>query len=196
MFPLLTNKCKKKAQLSTKARKFIFFDRDGTIIEKVHHLRSIEEICLVDKLTETLEELVALEFSFALVTNQSVIGRGMSTFKEVEEINNFILKPLVSKGITFDYVLVCPHVSTDKCLCRKPNIGLIDNIPDRDNIDFKRSFMVGDQESDVLFGKNLEMKTILISTDSLSSAADYIVNSFSQVAKAVQWIQLSGKLDS
>lgn len=187
-------KCGGRGYLVSNPRKYVFFDRDGTIIEKIHHLRYISEVRLVDKLTETLKTFMELGFSFALVTNQSVIGRRISTSEEVEEINEFILKSLVSNGIHFDYILVCPHLPTDNCSCRKPKTGLIDSLIGKDDIDFMKSFMVGDQESDVLFGKALGMKTILISSRQCLSSADFVVKNFFDIVKIVEKEQLSGKL--
>ena len=123
-----------------------------------------------------------------MITNQSVIGRGMATQEEVNNVNQFILTELFKLcGAIFDFVYYCPHTPEDRCLCRKPNIGLIKNELVNGRISTSQSFMIGDQESDILFGKNIGVTTILISNQNdLQTQADYIVSDFSAIKSLIQ----------
>lgn len=167
--------------MKPKKNKFFFFDRDGTIIKHVHHLQFTADVIWVDKLFETLKSLSKLGFSFGLVTNQSVISRGMMSYEQVQELNRYVLKPIELSGLSFKYVLVCPHVLEDNCACRKPKTGLVDNLVDKDLIDFQHSFMVGDQESDVEFGEALGMQTIRICSSFEMSSAKFRIDQFSEI---------------
>ncbi len=64
--------------------------------------------------------------------------------------------------ITDDFY--CLHGRESKCKCRKPNTKLIENAVAKHNIDTKVSFFIGDKTSDILAGKRLGMKTILVLT--------------------------------
>lgn len=147
----------------------------------------IDEVKLVPNLASTLLKLKALRYRFAIVTNQSVISRGLASYETVESIHTHILDFLKSLGVDFDLVLVCPHTSEEKCFCRKPRTGLIDNLESRLMIDFDQSYMVGDQETDILFGRNLGMKTILISPNKLAqTSANFVVGSLGEIPMIIR----------
>ena len=60
----------------------VFLDRDGTIIEDRHYLRSPEEVVFVPGVEEALRSLMDLGYGLFLVTNQSGVGRGYFTMDE------------------------------------------------------------------------------------------------------------------
>jgi len=86
-------------------------------------------------------------------------------------------------------VQVCPHVPEDACPCRKPKPGLLLNLIPKLEIECELSYMAGDSESDILFGKNLGMRTILVlqncRAESLTSA-DHVVSKFDKILEVVQ----------
>ena len=167
---------------------FVIFDRDGTLIEHVPHLIDPDKIRFKPDLVPGLTALKNAGFRFGMVTNQSVIGRGFATLKQVEEINSIITDYLSANGIKFEFVLVCPHAPNDDCNCRKPNIGLGIQAVNDFQLQPKVSYMVGDQESDIFFGKKLGCRVVQIKgnaeksestdyySDNLLSAANWIIN--------------------
>jgi HAD superfamily hydrolase (TIGR01662 family) len=66
-------------------------------------------------------------------------------------------------GGRIDQIYYCPHLSVDNSFYRKPNVGMAmmakEEFP---GIIFEQSIMIGDSNSDILFGKNSGMHTILI----------------------------------
>ena len=145
-----------------KKRKFLILDRDGTLIEHVHHLSDIDQVFIIEDSILGCVEFKKQGFEFGIITNQSVIGLGMAKKEKVDEINSLIQDKFREHDLEFKFVYVCPHTSSDMCHCRKPAtlLGLvaIKNF----NIDLNSSFMVGDSDSDMVFGYNLGMKTIFI----------------------------------
>jgi histidinol-phosphate phosphatase family protein len=167
---------------------FVIFDRDGTLIEHVPHLIDPKKVRFKPDLVSGLAVLKNAGFLLGMVTNQSVVGRGLATLEQVNDINSIITDYLAENGLAFEFVLVCPHSPHDGCDCRKPNIGLgIKAVKD-----FKLypevSYMIGDQESDIVFGKELGCRVIQVKgnaekselsdyySDNLNSAADWIIN--------------------
>ena len=147
--------------------KYIIFDRDGTLIEHVHYLKRIEQVKFVANIDETLQRAKSLGFHFGIISNQSIIERGFATHQEVNEVNQFIVDFLSYEyGIDFDFVRICPHVPSTNCKCRKPEIGLIESFLKKGLIETSESYMVGDQYSDVVFGKNAGLRTVLITSES------------------------------
>ena len=167
---------------------FVIFDRDGTLIEHVHHLIDPDELKFKADLVPGLTALKNAGFRFGMVTNQSVVGRGLATIEQVEKINSIIVDYLAANAIKFEFVLVCPHTPNDSCECRKPNIGLGIQAVNEYQFLPKISYVVGDQESDLVFGKKLGCRVVQVkgiaeqseSTDyysnNLLSAANWIIN--------------------
>lgn len=140
--------------------KAAFLDRDGTIIEDMHYGGSPEMVRPVPGAREALEILRGAGFLLFVVTNQSGAARGfvsrenlMATHREMER----------RLGIRFNGIEFCPHVPGERCPCRKPAPGLIKRITLRwPEIDLARSVTIGDNQRDVLAGKAMGTRTVLI----------------------------------
>ena len=63
-----------------------------------------------------------------------------------------------------DAFYFCPHLPTDGCACRKPNLGMIESAHADFEIDFENSWIVGDKAIDVETGFNAGIKTALVLT--------------------------------
>ena len=99
---------------------FVIFDRDGTLINLVHHLVHPELVQPKNDLGPALQLLQNNDFKFGIISNQSVIGRGLATNLEIESVNSKIMEFLKPLGIVIDFVYFCPHLPDDGCSCRKP----------------------------------------------------------------------------
>jgi histidinol-phosphate phosphatase family protein len=146
----------------------------------VPYLCRIDQVEILPGVFPTLASAAEKEFRFGIITNQSVIGRGLATREEVNLVNEFISHEMLRLcGVQFDFIYYCPHIPEDKCACRKPEIGMIASDLSAGRISIRESFMIGDRESDVLFGKNIGVRTILITKEvDLETVADYVVDDF------------------
>lgn len=149
--------------------RYVLLDRDGTLIEHIHHLSSRELVKIYDDTFEGLRKIASLGFRFGIITNQSIVNRGLATLEQVDDINQHIASTLKEMGISIDFILVCPHVPEDLCDCRKPNPALGRLAIEKFKIDPTKSFMVGDQASDVEFGIRLGVTPIGIRNQELKS---------------------------
>lgn len=153
---------------------FVIFDRDGTLIEHIHHLNRLDQIKLRKDALPALLKLSKQKFHLGIISNQSVVGRGLASMETVMAINSAILSLFASEGIYFDFVYFCPHLPADFCNCRKPRIGLGELAIREHKVDPSISYMVGDQESDVVFGSLLGLTTIhLVDNGQGCKIADY-----------------------
>lgn len=143
-------------------RKFLILDRDGTLIELVHHLSKIDQVFIIKESIMGCVEFKKQGYEFGMITNQSVIGLGMAKKENVDEINSLIQDKFREHGLEFKFMYICPHTSSDMCHCRKPGTMLGLKAIKNFNIDLNLSYMVGDTESDMDFGYNLGMKTIFV----------------------------------
>jgi D-glycero-D-manno-heptose 1,7-bisphosphate phosphatase len=132
--------------------KYIIFDRDGTLIEHVHYLVDSEKVVFASRFEDSLELFLKLNFKFGMITNQSVIGRGIGTIAQVESINNLIKDKFLAAGAKLDFVFYCPHIPENQCNCRKPR-QFFAEIANRDyGVNSSESYLIGDSESDMEFG--------------------------------------------
>ncbi|MDP2959798.1 MAG: HAD-IIIA family hydrolase, partial [candidate division Zixibacteria bacterium] len=146
------------------ASKVIFLDRDGTITVEKNFVFKIEEIEFIPGAKEALKILKELGYKLVITSNQSGVGRGIMTEKQVEEVNNFILGELEKEGIKVSGIYYCPHLKEENCHCRKPKTGLIEKALQNKYLKLKGSWVIGDKWSDVLLGKNINGKSILVLT--------------------------------
>ncbi len=159
-------------------------DRDGTIIKLIHHLTDVSRAEIIEGVIEGCKLLKMSNFRFGIFTNQSVIGHGLCTVKEVKSINDFILSEFHKNDLAIDFIYFCSHTASDKCSCRKPEIGMGLEAKHKYDIDFSESFMIGDSVSDVEFGDRLGMRTVFLS-ELTTSKATIVVNDFYSAAKTI-----------
>ncbi len=137
----------------------LFLDRDGVIIEnRSDYVRSWTDVEFLPGALETLAALAALPHKIIIVTNQSLVGRGIITFAEAEAINIHILETIKKAGGRVDGLYMCPHAPEDYCQCRKPRPGLLQQAILDHNIVTERSIMVGDALTDIQAGQAAGLK--------------------------------------
>jgi D-glycero-D-manno-heptose 1,7-bisphosphate phosphatase len=134
-------------------RNAVFIDRDG-IINKVfirnglpYPPKNIEELTILDGVTEAIKKLKLNDILPIVVTNQPDVSRGIIKKSEVENINK-----LISNLTGIEFFFTCFHDESDNCPCRKPKPGLL-RAADQLNIDLNKSFMVGDRWKDIEAGQ-------------------------------------------
>ncbi len=145
----------------------VFFDRDNTLNVDPGYLGDPEKVRLFDGVGEGIYKLKnECGFNIIVVSNQSGISRGLITQNQVEAVNNRINELLKNFNTSIDAFYYCPfHPDLDsyeKSQCRKPSPQMIFKAAKDFNIDLKRSYFVGDSESDIECGINAGIKTVLI----------------------------------
>ena len=149
---------------------YILFDRDGTLIKHVSYLADPELVELLPNVPEGLRYLADLGYAFGIITNQSVIGRNLATRSIVDSVNDRVLDLLAQQGVNISFVLMCPHTPEDECECRKPLPQLGLKAIDQYGIDAPSSYMIGDMDLDIEFGKAIGFRTIKITSETYSES--------------------------
>ncbi|STO32193.1 D,D-heptose 1,7-bisphosphate phosphatase [Fusobacterium necrogenes] len=151
--------------------KAIILDRDGTINIEKDYLHKIEDFEFEEGVVEGLKILADLGYIFVVVTNQSGIARGYYTEEDLEILNNYIGEILEKEGIKIKKFYFCPHHPEKgvgkykvECNCRKPNPGMLEEAIKEFDIDREKSFMIGDNISDIEAGINANVTPILLET--------------------------------
>ncbi len=165
-------------------KKVVFLDRDGTLIVEPpdEQIDSLEKLKLIPGVIEGLRLLIDRGFDLVMVTNQDSLGSDRYPRETFEEPQNKLLQILKGEGISFTEIFVCPHTPADNCACRKPKTGLVDQFIKSNNLDLRRSFVIGDRETDVQFGLNLGCRSIRLS-DTSTSAASFVTPRFSEASR-------------
>ncbi|HTO16872.1 MAG TPA: HAD family hydrolase [Edaphocola sp.] len=146
--------------------KALFLDRDGVINEEkrdsyifnkgeMHFYKgALEAIAIARKYFDII----------IVVTNQRGIGRGLMTTDDLESIHSYLQDSLMQLGGKIDAFYFAPATDNSHPM-RKPNTGMAlmakKEFPE---IEFSQSIMIGNNLSDMEFGKNMGMKTVFLHT--------------------------------
>ena len=174
-------------------RTLVLLDRDGTINVEKHYLSSPDQVELLSGAAESIQLLRSLGLTTVVVTNQSAIARGYFDLATLERIHHRLYELLAERGACLDAIYVCPHHPAAGCHCRKPAPGLACRAAEEFGGDLSRSFVVGDQASDIAFGKCIGATTLLVRTgygQRVASAGtaqpDYVVGDLLEAAHVIQ----------
>ncbi len=144
----------------------LFLDRDGVLNKRLpaDYVKKPEEFIWEDGALDGLAILGELFETIVVVTNQQGIGKRLMTEDDLEKIHSKLLNEARDKNGRIDKIYHSPALSESQNFFRKPAIGMgLLAKKDFPNIQFKKSIMAGDTISDMLFGRRLKMKTVLIS---------------------------------
>ncbi len=147
--------------MNSDKQKTVFIDRDGTLIEEVNFLHRVEDLRFFSYTDEAVKLLKAHGFLIIIATNQSGIARGIYTENQMHQVHDAIQNQLTKK---IDAFYFCPHLPDEGCVCRKPNLGMIEQACNDFSIDLNESWMIGDKVLDVELGHNAKIKTALVKT--------------------------------
>jgi len=144
----------------------LFLDRDGVINYENPgtYVRNWQEFIFYPGAPENIAYFNSRFRRIILATNQRGITRGIMTLDNLEDIHVRMLKGIEEKEGRIDRIYFCVDAEPASP-CRKPNPGMAyQAVRDFPEIDLLRSLMIGNNLSDMEFGKNAGMKTIFLRT--------------------------------
>jgi imidazoleglycerol-phosphate dehydratase/histidinol-phosphatase len=144
----------------TSQRKILFIDRDGTIVEEPadEQVDSLDKIRFVADVIPALFRLRDAGYEFVMVTNQDGLGSESYPMDAFEGPQQFILDVLSTQGITFAAIHVDSTFPSDGAETRKPGIGLVRSYLGGGYLDFERSAVIGDRDTDLTFAANMGIR--------------------------------------
>lgn len=152
-------------------RRAVFLDRDGNINKDVGYPNSYSLIEIYPYSFEAVRKINKAGLLSIIATNQSGIGRGLIDEENLIDIHHKLETAFKKQGAYFDGIYYCPHYTSSKdpryrkdCSCSKPNPGMALQAASDLNIETASSYMIGDKVSDVLFGLNIQARSILVLT--------------------------------
>lgn len=142
----------------------VFLDRDGTIIEEQSYPKDPQKVVLLPNSAQALHLMTRKRYTLFVISNQSGVGRGIISRAQFKAVHQRCSELLQTHGVEIAEFAYCFHRPDDKCRCRKPLTGLIPKSYQGKNVNWKRSFMVGDKLSDLELGDNMGAKSYLVLT--------------------------------
>lgn len=164
----------------------LFIDRDGVINERNFegYITTPDKFKFLPGVFEGLKRIHDKVGRVILVTNQQGVGKGIMTECNLNELHSYMVEKLEKSGIHFDGIFAATNIRGVRNDRRKPRPNMAFEARRQfEDIDFKKSIMIGDTDGDIRFGTNLGMITVLISSEEkVNEQPDFIVNDLEELA--------------
>ena len=167
----------------------LFLDRDGVVNVRLidDYVKNLEEFEFLPGVLDAFKIFAEKFGRIIIVTNQQGVGKGLMTLEDVEKVHEFMVKEIENQQGRVDKIYVCPQLKSDTDNFRKPSPRMAFMAQhDYPEIDFDKSVMIGDSNSDIEFGKNAGMYTILIGDEPVKCKPDSHFESLLQFSKILK----------
>lgn len=145
--------------------KAIFLDRDGVINKDLGYVHKISEFIWLPDVKQGIKKLKKNGYLVIIISNQSGIGRGYYSSKDLKKLNLYINTQLKKVGTKIDAFYHCSYhpkfglgAFKKSSFNRKPNPGMFLKAKKKYKIDFKGSFFIGDKLSDKMAARRAKIK--------------------------------------
>ena len=160
-----------------KGRPALFLDRDGTLNELVFYPSSGEwesprtpaDLRILPGAGQALGQLLAEGWLLFLVSNQPSFAKGKTSLEALQAVAEAFETHFLKEGVVFTHAYYCFHHPQgimpgygEPCPCRKPSPHFLFAAGQAYGLDLASSWMVGDQDMDILCASNAGCKSLLI----------------------------------
>ena len=144
----------------------VFLDRDGVINrDSAAYIKNWLEFEFIPGSLAALGELHRWGLVVIIITNQSMINRGISSRAALDDIHRRMRAAVQTHGGAIEEIYFCPHAPEENCACRKPRPGMIQRAQAAHDIDLKTAVMVGDSAKDIETARRAGCgQTVLVQT--------------------------------
>ncbi len=169
----------------------LFLDRDGVINERIWggYVTEPSEYKFLPGAIDSIKYFSSIFNKIIIVTNQQGIGKGLMTEEELGVIHDYLISEINLEGGRIDGIYYCPDLAETTDNCRKPSTSMaLKAVQDFPEIDLTKSIMVGDSRSDIEFGINAGMQTVMVrhDGDTTNNIADTEVRSLSELKTLIE----------
>ncbi|RJQ52081.1 MAG: HAD family hydrolase [Actinobacteria bacterium] len=151
------------------ARKAVFVDKDGTLIENIPFNVDPRLIHFTAGAERGLRVLADAGYEIVVVSNQSGVARGYFEERALEGVQRRLREMLAAAGLEMSGFYYCPHLPEGRvqgygkaCECRKPLPGLLTRAAADLRLDLASSWMIGDILHDVEAGTRAGCGSVLL----------------------------------
>jgi imidazoleglycerol-phosphate dehydratase/histidinol-phosphatase len=165
-------------------KKYLFVDRDGTIIKEPadYQIDHIDKLVFFPNVISSLRLAhKVLGYQLVLITNQDGLGTESFPSEDFWPVQNLMIRTLESEGISFEKIAIDSSFPFENSPNRKPRTGMLTDLISQ-GFDLENSFVIGDRYTDVELGKNLGIKSFLFNAsqsgkDELNESLEELNNS-------------------
>ena len=145
--------------------KLVMLDRDGVLTaERAGYVKHPGELQLIDGAAAAVARLNAAGVKTALVSNQSVVGRGIISAEMLERIHEKLRAALAADGARLDLLLTCTDAPGAPSERRKPAPGMLREALAHFRVSAHEAVMIGDQLTDLRAAQAAGVTPILVRT--------------------------------
>src|ERR1700722_1433075 len=149
------------------AVRHVIVDRDGVLNQELEggaYLSSPDSFRWLPGTLEALVHCREMGIRVSVATNQSGIGRGIISDRELEAIHQRMSSDVKSAGGSIDAIFYCPHSPDAVCACRKPAPGLIIAAVTECGISPDDTLVIGDAARDLEAARSAGVSAALVRT--------------------------------
>ena len=150
-----------------RAIRHVIVDRDGVLNEELADGAYLDDPDLFRWLPGALHALADLRawgVRVSVATNQSGIGRGTLSERDLKAIHQKMTADASAARASIDAVFYCPHAPEAECACRKPAPGLIEAAIADSGILPNHTLIVGDAARDLEAATSAGARAALVRT--------------------------------
>ncbi|MEX2642974.1 MAG: HAD-IIIA family hydrolase [Acetobacterales bacterium] len=145
--------------------RLVLLDRDGVLnVDRPKSVRSPEELEMLPGAAAAVARLNRAGVRVAVVTNQSVVGRGLIDAAMLERIHERLSGALATSGAHLDALLSCPDHPDRPTPRRKPGPGMLQEALAAFGAEAAETPMVGDALRDLQAAAAAGCPRILVRT--------------------------------
>ena len=145
--------------------KLVILDRDGVINQdSSEFIKTPDEWIPIKGSLQAIGRLSQAGYDVVVMTNQSGIGRNLLSADMLGQIHVRMIDHIQQHGGKIQSILFCPHLPNAGCECRKPKIGMYQELATRLGISFKGVYSVGDSLRDLQAAKTAGAVPVLVKT--------------------------------
>ena len=181
----------------------LILDRDGVINQDSpgNYVCNADQWQPIPGSLEAMGRLQRAGFTLVVASNQSGLARRLFTHSDLNAVTEKMMALAAAAGAEIRGFFYCPHHPDDRCGCRKPARGLLQQIEKALNQSVEGATIIGDKRSDLELAATGHCRPLLVRTghgaiterelgnqkrqigekllifDDLSEAADYLIRS-------------------
>lgn len=163
-----------KILMEHRRRPAAFLDRDGVLNRDVGHVGTSERWEWTEGAVDAVRRLNRAGYYVFVVTNQAGIAKGKYGLDEYWGLRDIIREELFAQHAQIDDECFCPYhpdATVDQWRAasawRKPEPGMINHLSTVWPVDKDASFLIGDQQSDLVAAANAGIRSHLFSRGNL-----------------------------
>lgn len=145
--------------------RLVMLDRDGVLnVDRPDSVKHPDELVMLPRAAEAVARLNAAGVAVAVVTNQSVVGRGAIDEAMLDRIHARLTAKLNAAGARLDALLVATDAPEAATARRKPGAGMLREALAAFDADPAQSPMIGDAPRDMQAAAAAGCPRILVRT--------------------------------